>query len=448
MIENPPAISEKELLDAYFQLYARRDSSVVLSQVEKLNDEYAYWSEVKYKVLPPGITPKQMWCYLKASRVSGYISVWPKYGLKMKLTNQMQRMCHKFDMNLGGSWGKSTLIPEEGKEQYLLSSLMEEAISSSQMEGASTTRKVAKEMLRKKVSPRDKSQRMIFNNYRTIRFIVENKQTPLTEELLLKVHRLMTENTLEHPDHAGCFRQSDDVVVEDGITHEVVHTPPCKEDIPEFVASLCDFFNEEKPEVFIHPIIRGIIIHFMVAYMHPFVDGNGRTARALFYWYMLRQGYWLTEYLSISRIISRSKKTYEKAYLCVEADEMDLGYFIVYNLRVLDLAFGGLQEYINRKLSQKRQAQVLLRIGGINERQSEIVRMYQEMPSVVFTVKDVQAKFGITPTTAKSDIVGLLQRGILAEISLNKVKKGYIKGEKFDEVVNGCFAESNNRLIE
>ena len=138
----------------------------------------------------------------------------------------------------------------------------------------------------------------------------------------------------------------------------------------------------------------------------------------------------------------------KKAYLCVEADEMDLGYFIVYNLRVLDLAFGGLQEYINRKLSQKRQAQVLLRIGGINERQSEIVRMYQEMPSVVFTVKDVQAKFGITPTTAKSDIVGLLQRGILAEISLNKVKKGYIKGEKFDEVVNGSFAESNNRLIE
>ena len=435
MIESPPAISDKELLNALIQMYARGDSSVVLSLVEKLNDEYAYWNEVKYKVLPSDITPRQMWCYLKASRVSNYVSVWPKYGLKMKLTNQMQRMCHQFDMNFGGSLGSSSIIPEEGREQYLLSSLMEEAISSSQMEGASTTRRVAKEMLRKKISPKDKSQQMIFNNYRTIRFIVENKQAVLTEELLLKVHALMTENTLEHPEHAGCFRQNDDVVVEDGITHEVVHTPPSKDDIPEFVASLCDFFNEEKPELFIHPIIRGIIIHFMIAYMHPFVDGNGRTARALFYWYMLRQGYWLTEYMSISRIISRSKKAYEKAYLHVEADGMDLGYFIAYNLRILDLAFGELRQYINRKLLLRKQAQALLRIGGINERQSEMLRMYQETPSAVFTVKDFQIKFGITPTTAKSDIVSLLQRDILAEIPLNKVKKGYIKGERFDEIV-------------
>ena len=119
MIESPPVILEKELLDAYVAL-CTHDDNVVLAEVERLNDEYAYWSKVKYKILPPGISSRQMWCYLKASRRSGYVSVWPKYGLKMKLTNQMQRMCHKFDMNLGGSWGKSTLIPEEGKEQYLL----------------------------------------------------------------------------------------------------------------------------------------------------------------------------------------------------------------------------------------------------------------------------------------------------------------------------------------
>ena len=72
--------------------------------------------------------------------------------------------------------------------------------------------------------------------------------------------------------------------------------------------------------VFIHPIVKGIIIHFLIAFIHPFVDGNGRTASAIFYWYMLRKGYWLTEYLSISRIISRSKRQYEKAYLYTECD--------------------------------------------------------------------------------------------------------------------------------
>ena len=227
---------------------------------------------------------------------------------------------------------------------------MEEAISSSQMEGAATTRKVAKEMLRKKIAPKDKSQQMIFNNYQTIQFIIANKEKPLTEELLLEVHRLMTENTLEKPEYAGHFRTNDDVVVENGITHEIVHIPPACTDIPEFISQLCAFFNgNDGGNFFIHPIIRGITIHFMLAFVHPFADGNGRTARAIFYWYMLKQGYWLTEYLSISRIISRSKKSYEKTFMYSEADGNDMGYFVSYNLRVLDLAFKDFQQYIKRK---------------------------------------------------------------------------------------------------
>ena len=219
------------------------------------------------------------------------ISVWPQYGIKLGITNHMQRMCHEFDMNFGGFWGTNSIIPGDSKERYLVSSLMEEAIFSSQMEGAATTRQVAKEMLRKKMTPKDKSQQMIVNNYQTIQFVVQNQDTPLTVELLQHIHRLMTENTLGNSEDAGRFRTNDDVVVENGSTHEIVHRPPSYTEIPSFMKDLCEFFNEEKPKVFIHPIIRGIIIHFMIAYMHPFVDGNGRTARALFYWYMLKQKY-------------------------------------------------------------------------------------------------------------------------------------------------------------
>src|SRR5205814_10028127 len=52
-----------------------------------------------------------------------------------------------------------------------------------------------------------------------------------------------------------------------------------------------------------HPMVRSMILHFWLAYDHPFVDGNGRTARALFYWSMLRNGYWMFEYITISKII-------------------------------------------------------------------------------------------------------------------------------------------------
>ena len=435
MIEKAPICTEKDLANVLFDKSKRPDEKLT-AIIEKINDEYEYWDKVKYKNIPESCTSVQeLWTRVKASRITTTVYTWETYNVTFGLTNRMQRMCHEFDMNFGGSWGNSAVLSHENREQYLISSLMEEAIFSSQMEGAATTRKVAKEMLRKKMAPKDKSQQMIVNNYQTIRFIVENKNTTLTPELVFHIHHLMTEKTLENPEDAGRFRRNNDVVVEDGITHEVVHTPPPYQELPTFVEELCRYFNETNAKVFVHPIIRGIIIHFMIAYMHPFVDGNGRTARALFYWYMLKQGYWLMEYMSVSRVIASSKKSYEKAYQYVESDGMDVGYFIIYNLKVLEKAFKQLQAYLKKKQEEKTLANTFLQLGNINERQAQIIRMYIDNPNEVLTVKDVQTKFMVTATTAKSDITGLMQRGMLSEISFNKVKKGYIKGEYFDESI-------------
>lgn len=429
-IEKAPSISQEDLLSA--MLLTPNDK--VQEVVNKVNETFEYWDTIKYKRCPEGCTPQQLWTYVKAARVKSMMSVWGKYGITLTLTNQMQRVCHEIDMNWGGSWGTDSIIGDENKEQYLVGSLMEEAIYSSQMEGAATTRKVAKEMLRKKMTPKDKSQQMIANNYQTIQFIVSHKDALLTPELLLQIHQLMTEHTMQNPQEAGCFRSNNDVVVENGITHETVHIPPTYEEIPNFVEDLCRFFNEQDASQFIHPIIRGIIIHFMVAYVHPFADGNGRTARALFYWYMLKQGYWLTEYLSISRVIAKSKKSYEKAFLYTEADGMDMGYFVAYNMRVLQQSFKQLQDYIKRKQEEKRAANSFLRIGNINARQAQIIKMFADDSNLVVTIADLQAKFLVSPTTAKADVVGLMNMGLLSEISFNKVKKGYIKGEQFDEI--------------
>lgn len=431
-IEKAPQISKDDWLAAMVFVPDNEMAEVI----DKINDAFEYWDTVKYKKCPAAGTPARLWTLVKAARAKSMLKVWEKYGINLSLTSYMQRVCHHFDMNWGGSWGALSPISPQGKQQYLVGSLMEEAIYSSQMEGAATTRKVAKEMLRKKMTPKDKSQQMIYNNYQTIQFIVEHKNEPLSQQLLLQVHRLMTEGTMLIPEEAGRFRTNNDVVVENGITHETVHTPPSFEQIPGFIDDLCRFFNEQDARPFIHPIIRGIIIHFMVAFVHPFADGNGRTARALFYWYMLRQGYWLTEYLSISRVIAKSKKSYEKAFLYTEADGMDVGYFVAYNLRVLEQSFRQLQDYIRRKQEEKNAANVFLRLGDVNARQAQIIKVFADDPKALLTIKDLQAKFGVSATTAKTDVVGLLERGILAEISFNRVKKGYVKGEKFDEVLS------------
>ena len=423
MIELPPKIDKKTLVNA---LVKGIDSNI-MPIVDKVNADYEYWDKVKYKKLPEGFTPQMLWTNVKASRLRNMILVWEKYGINLCVTSQMQRLCHEFDMKFGSFWEVEGDTQSAEKKYYLSSSLMEEAIYSSKMEGASTTRIVAKDMLRKKKSPQNKSQQMIANNYNTIQYIVEHKEEPLTEETLLHIHRLMTEKTMDNPEDTGRFRTNDKVVVADMAEGDIIYTPPSFQEIPEFVESLCDFFNNDNPRTFIHPIIRGIIVHFMLAFMHPFADGNGRTARALFYWYMLKEKYWLTEYMSISRVIAKSKPSYEKSFRYVENDGNDIGYFVAYNLRALDISYQQLTDYIQRKQREKKAATSFMIAGNINYRQAMILQRLKEEPNTIMTVKDVQEQFSVSSMTARKDLSDLVQQGYLAEIAINKVTRGYIK---------------------
>jgi len=426
MIEFPPKIDKKALFNAV----VKNVDAELAPIINKINTNYEYWDKVKYKSLPKGYTPQMLWTFVKASRIRGMISVWDKYGINLCITNQMQRMCHDFDMKFGGFWESDTDPQSSEKKYYLSSSLMEEAIYSSKMEGASTTRVVAKEMLRKKKSPQNKAQQMIVNNYTTIQYVVEHKDEPLTEEGLLYIHKLMTEKTLDNPENAGRFRTNNDVVVANTVEGDIVHTPPTFEEIPEFVTTLCDFFNNDNQTTFIHPIIKGIIIHFMVAYMHPFVDGNGRTARALFYWYMLKENYKLTEYMSISRVIAKSKTSYEKSFRYTENDGNDMGYFVAYNLRALEISFQQLRDYIQGKQREKKAATAFMKAGNINQRQALVLQWLTEEPDTVFTVKDLQEQFSVSSMTARKDLSDLVQQGYLEEIAINKVTRGYIKKQE------------------
>ena len=423
MIELPPKIDKKTLVNALL----KGSDAEITPIVNKVNADYEYWDKVKYKPLPKGYTPQMLWTHVKASRLRGMMTVWDKYGISLCITSQMQRICHDFDMKFGSFWEGDNDAKSPEKKYYLSSSLMEEAIYSSKMEGAYITRVVAKEMLRKKKSPQNKAQQMIVNNYNTIQYIVDHKDDPLTEEGLLYIHRLMTEKTLDNPDDAGRFRINDKVVVADMVEGDIIYTPPTFEDIPEFIETLCDFFNNDNSSTFIHPIIKGIIVHFMLAYMHPFVDGNGRTARALFYWYMLKENYKLTEYMSISRVIAKSKSSYEKAFQYTENDGNDMSYFVAYNLKALETSFQQLRDYIRRKQQEKKAASTFMMAGNINYRQAIVLQRLKDEPDTIFTVKDVQELFSVSSMTARKDLADLVKQGYLTEIAINKVTRGYIK---------------------
>lgn len=400
-----------------------------VQSISKVNEEYLYWDKVKYKI-PKGLKAGDFWSAVKYSRkLQSQKFIFSSCTFFLKETSRMQETLHNFDMNFGGTISSNNFLSEKNKHYYLLSSIMEEAIASSQMEGASTTRKVAKEMLRKQAKPKDESQQMILNNYNTIRYLSEHKNEELTPELLLEIHRQITEKTLDNSNDEGRFRTDNNIFVVNGITGEVAHEPPSCSVITKTIKQLCKFANEDS--TFIHPIIKAIIIHFIISYLHPFVDGNGRTARSLFYWYMLKKGYWLTEYLSISRIIYKSKVQYEKAFLYTEHDDFDLGYFVQYNLKVLTQAFKELQIYLERK-TQENNALLEYRIPGLNERQIQIIKICQEKQSSMFTSKDLETRFNVSVKTLRSDLEELVKAGLMETVAINKRLTAYTRSKDFD----------------
>lgn len=405
--------------------------------IQKINNDYQYWDKVKYKKTKFDIEPHILWTIAKISRVLSAKTInFGDYSFKYNITDKIQKGLHEFDLNIGGNLGSNDIIPESDKKRYLISSIMEEAIASSQIEGAVTTRKKAKEMLRKNSKPRNKSEQMIANNYATIKHIVEIKNEPLTPERLFGIHRLITNQTLEDINDEGTYRDNNDINVVDAIDGEIVHVPPSFEKISGLMNDLFIFFNRNDKEKFIHPIVKGCIIHFMIGFIHPFVDGNGRTARALFYWYLLKNGYWLTEYLSISRLIVRSKTQYAQAYIYSETDENDLTYFIDYKVKTMQLAFEELKKYIERKINEKRQITNYQKLKGVNQRQALILKWVHEEPGIIFSVKEIEIRFNVSNQTARTDLSVLQELGYLETTDFNKKTKGYYKSEEFEKLLS------------
>jgi Fic family protein len=213
---------------------------------------------------------------------------------------------------------------------------------------------------------------------------------------------------LDNPDAAGRLRRTGEVIRVEDMTGEVFHMSPPAEQLEGRLAAMCAFANGDPPEPFIHPAIRAIILHFWLAYDHPFVDSNGRTARALFYWAMLRANYWLFEYISISAPLKRSPGRYYKAFLHTETDENDLTYFIIHQADVIRESIANLHAYIDRKTQEVRESEGMLRGGNYNHRQLALISHALRHPGAVYTVAGHQESHLTANETARKDILGLV----------------------------------------
>lgn len=407
-IEKPPLIGKLDF-GKYFDCFSEKEVESFLQETDK---RYFYWSEIKHRPNLPFESPEKAWKTLKTHRfLSSKRLVFGKHRFSLYLTSFIQEDLHNFDLKLIGGLYKNSITPLE-QQEYFKNSLIEEAIASSQIEGAATTTDVARELIKSGRKPRTESEQMIINNFRAIREIENRLEEDLSVELILGIHEIMTVKT-DASKYAGKFRDHP-IYVKDHVDGEIAFTAPDQSEVNILIGELINFINSENE--FYHPIIKASILHFMVGYIHPFGDGNGRTARALFYWYLIKKGYSLLKHISISRAILDSRTSYDKAFLKTENDENDLTYFIMYSMKSLRVAFESLVKYRDRKREERQKASEIiyeLTQKGFNKRQSDLLGYLYIKPEAKITIPIYSKKHDVVRQTASRDLNYLEEKGII-----------------------------------
>lgn len=402
------------------QAIARR--GIIAPEVES---QYLHWDKLRHLTPPDGIDHEAWWLAIKTARMAlaHRLPLRDKDGenFTVSLSPSLQRKLFMIARDAAGALkGVDHADDPVSKDRYLVRSLIEEAMTSSQLEGAATTTQVAKDMLVSGRKPRDYGERMIYNNFATMRELKHWTEKPLTPDTVFEIHRMLTADTLENPQWAGRFRTAADNIVIEDETGRVLHTPPKAEELPERLQAICDFANENDDANFLHPVVRAILIHFQIGYDHPFCDGNGRTARALFYWSMLRSGFWMMEYLSISSILRKAPGQYMRAYLYTETDSCDTTYFVDHQLDVILKAIDGLHGYLVRKRKEQRLAETLLKPGTklarqLNHRQRELLLNALHRPGKSYTIEGHRRIHDVTYQTARTDLIALADAKLMTQ---------------------------------
>ncbi len=422
----------KELIDDVIKKSPDRFHQILGSGIQpELKGNYYHWDKLRYLKSPPvDLTSDEWWLGIKFARKSLYQTIPHKAidggSFVFGETNTVRRLLHEIDIHGEEELKASAQVANPTtKDSYLINSLIEEAITSSQLEGAATTRKVAKAMLREKRKPRDRSERMIVNNYNAMETIKEIATDDLTPNLILNLQSILTEGTLDNPTAEGAWRNNDETYVGDARDSTILFEPPSYREIPNRMESLCAFANDTNSKEFLHPVTRAILLHFLLAYVHPFEDGNGRTARALFYWSMLRQNYWTMEFVSISRILKKAPAKYMRSYLYTETDENDATYFVLHQLQVISQAIEELLESLKKKSDEHREIEDSFRKSiklntDLNSRQTSALNRALKNPEAIFTIESHRGSHRVTYQTARTDLLKLADLGLFEKSKRGK----------------------------
>ena len=412
------------------------------NNLEKYSDEkYLFWDKIKFQKLPEELESyEELWYIISNIRYYRLIynmpiknKFWQVFWLiKPKF---LEELLHKLDLSL---WWTFLWINFNDSERkiFMQNAITEEAISTSQLEWALTSSKDARDMIAKWRKAITKDEKMILNSYKAMNFLKTDDflNQKLSLNSLLELQSILTKDTLENNNQEWRFRKdNDEIVIQNSQWTKIYHIPPDEKILEKELNNFLIYANDEDWK-FTHPFIKATILHFWIWYLHPFCDWNWRTARAIFYWYLLKKWYWGFSYIPISSVIKNSKIAYRDAYIYSEQDNNDLTYFLVYIANKTKLAFVEFEKYVTEKRNKQKESFNELSYLFLNDRQNKLLSYFLENPKSYTNNSIHKNYYWISINTAKSDLEEL-------------ITKWFLKKEKHWKYVNYYPLENLKDLI-
>lgn len=370
--------------------------------IRQFMDRYMTREEIAYR-LPVSLPITQFWPVMEEARRKAAVRLpllaqngepfW--FVVNKSIEEQcdaVARMARRSDLLDG-------LAPE-----VIEDATIDEAVWSSAIEGAFTSRAEAARIIRQNKTPANKSEQMVKNNYKALLYVLESLEAPITAKTLTDIAGIVTDGASD--ERIDAFRKEPVYVMG---REGVIYTPPDARDVPRLMDDLLEFIGESE----LHPLLKACIAHFYFVYVHPFMDGNGRTARALSYMMLLRTGYDFFRYFSISGLVARERNGYYKAMRNVEQDGNDMTYFIDFYSSMLSRSVQKMEDQFVRHILTGRKLKALEAAGRLNERQLRGTRWLLEGEPERVTVETWKKKYRITTETARRDLLLLCEEGVL-----------------------------------
>ncbi|MCF3110781.1 Fic family protein [Niabella sp. CC-SYL272] len=411
------------------------EQTMLLQTILQINNSYLDWEKVQHMSLKPDtLSNAEIWEAARKARDQGFTRTLAVHStiFTWSVSNDMEAVLHDLDVHLAGGKDLVAVMDQKNDHRYLVSALLDEAMASAQLAGYTVTKKMVKELLLKKKTTANETEQVVVNIYRCLQKINEWEQEPFSEERLLELHQQLTKDTIKLKG-IGRYRTNnkyDISGIEDAAATKVVDAKA----IGDWMQWLEAFINEDRKPFYIHPVIKASIIAYLVTYIRPFKDGNGRMARLLLYWYLLRKGYWALQYTAVSNIIVKLRSQYQKSFLQAQANA-DIGYFIHFTIQALRMADRSLKESLQRT-NKEKESNPFIRIEGLNIRQAAALQWIKEDPEKIVTIRELRSGFGVSKETARTDLTALTENGWLKFYHLNKKTYAFVKGDSFEQLMH------------